>query len=211
MWNFRKMLKLGLMVVGVSAASLGVAKAETEQQPSHHFQSFEDLNPNDPNIEQQLEEVDKDYEEQTGKSPFLLPDMSVPDCYRLSCAVYAVVDKQQQKMYLYEHGQPIGEYLTSTGMPGYETPNLDTHPNGRIYDAYTSTKFPGGDYNGLGNMPYAVFVKGGVAIHGTTKGNWSKLGTPASHGCIRLHPDNGFIFNRLVRQYGVRAVWVTVQ
>lgn len=70
---------------------------------------------------------------------------------------------------------------------------------------------PGGDYNGLGNMPYAVFVRGGYAIHGTTKGNWPKLGTPASKGCIRLHPDNGFIFNRLVRAVGVRAAWVSVE
>lgn len=70
---------------------------------------------------------------------------------------------------------------------------------------------PGGDYNGLGNMPYAVFVRGGYAIHGTVQANWSKLGTPASKGCIRLHPDNGLIFNRLVRALGVALAWVSVE
>jgi len=74
-----------------------------------------------------------------------------------------------------------------------------------------SSKFPGGDYNGLGNMPYAVFVDGGFAIHGTTRGNWPLLGQVASHGCIRVHPDNGFIFNRLVRQHGVKNTWITIR
>lgn len=36
-------------------------------------------------------------------------------------------------------------------------------------------------------------------------------GTPASKGCLRLHPDNGFIFNRLVRAAGVAWSWVTVE
>lgn len=72
-------------------------------------------------------------------------------------------------------------------------------------------RIPGGDYNGLGNMPYAVFIRGGYAIHGTIAANWSKLGTPASKGCIRLHPDNGFIFNRLVRASGVAQAWVSVE
>lgn len=60
-------------------------------------------------------------------------------------------------------------------------------------------------------MPYAVFIEGGFAIHGTTVGNFKYLGTRASHGCIRLHPDNGRIFNHLVRQYGIRDTWVTVE
>ena len=99
----------------------------------------------------------------------------------------------------------------STGINGRNTPNFETHPNGRIYDRYTSKKFPGGDFNGLGNMPYAVFISGGFAIHGTGKGNWPKLGSRASHGCIRLHPDNALIFNRLVRKNGISEVWITVQ
>ena len=59
-------------------------------------------------------------------------------------------------------------------------------------------------------MPYAVFIYNGYAIHGTTVGNFSKLGTPASHGCVRLHADNGFIFNRLVRSQGVFNTWVSI-
>lgn len=178
---------------------------------------IEDLNPFDPNVEEVLQFYDKIYEEETGK-PSHLPDTGFIDeitgfagCYRLECNVWAQVVKSTQRMYLYVNGTLQGSWLVSTGVPGYTTPNFDKHPDGRIYDRYTSTKYPGGDYNGLGNMPYAVFISGGFALHGTPQGNWPKLGRPASHGCIRMHPDNAYIFNRLVRQYGVRNVWITVQ
>jgi lipoprotein-anchoring transpeptidase ErfK/SrfK len=59
-------------------------------------------------------------------------------------------------------------------------------------------------------MPYAVFIRGGYAIHGTTPGNFSKLGTRASHGCIRLHPDNAKLFNELVKRVGLENTWVKI-
>lgn len=177
---------------------------------------IEELDPFDPNIEEILRYYDKIYEEETGKSPFL-DDAFIDEligfatCYRAECAVWAQVVKSTQRMYLYVNGSLRGSWLVSTGKAGFRTPSYDRHPNGRIYDRYTSTKYPGGDYKGLGNMPYAVFISGGIALHGTPQGNWSRLGTPASHGCIRMHPDNAYIFNRLVRQYGKLNVWITVQ
>lgn len=174
---------------------------------------FDELDPRRPDIEKVLEEMDKDYESTTGKSAHLdidpLEELA-PSCYRNSCKIWADVDKSAQRLYLYIDGVLTYTWKTSTGKAGYTTPNMDRHPNGRIYDRYTSTKYPDGDYNGLGNMPYAVFIYGGYAIHGTTRGNWSRLGRPASHGCIRLHPDNGQIFNILVRRNGIKNVWVTV-
>ena len=174
---------------------------------------FDELDPRSPDIEKTLKEMDADYEKSTGQSPFLEVDPLeelLPSCYRNSCKIWADVDKAAQRLYLYIDGALTYTWKTSTGRPGFDTPDMDTHPDGRIYDRYTSTKYPDGDYNGLGNMPYAVFVQGGYAIHGTTRGNWSKLGHVASHGCIRLHPDNGQIFNVLVRRNGIRNVWVTV-
>ncbi|KAJ8136140.1 hypothetical protein OY671_010647 [Metschnikowia pulcherrima] len=35
-------------------------------------------------------------------------------------------------------------------------------------------------------MPHAIFFYYGFAIHGTT--DISRLGGPASHGCVRSHP-----------------------
>lgn len=178
---------------------------------------FDELDPRSPDIEKLLKDVDEDYEKTTGKSAHIynvmdeeLDDLLGPSCYRNSCPVWADVDKSAQRLYLYIDGVLTYTWKTSTGKFGYTTPDFDRHPDGRIYDRYTSTKYPDGDYNGLGNMPYAVFIQGGYAIHGTTRGNWGRLGRPASHGCIRLHPDNGHIFNLLVRQNGIRKVWVTV-
>lgn len=37
-------------------------------------------------------------------------------------------------------------------------------------------------------MPYSIFFTGGYAIHGTP--HVGQLGRPASHGCVRLHPEN---------------------
>jgi hypothetical protein len=176
--------------------------------------ALDELDPRSPDIEKQLQQFDEEYERETGKSPFLpinpLDEFMYGGCYRNSCKIWADVDKSAQRVYLYIDGVLTYTWKTSTGKAGYTTPDFDRHPNGRIYDKYTSTKYPDGDYNGLGNMPYAVFITGGYAIHGTTMGNWRKLGRPASHGCIRLHPDNGKIFNQLVRKNGIYRVWITV-
>lgn len=172
-----------------------------------------EINPFAADIEQTLQEFDQIYFEETGRSPFVesLFQPMGPTCFRNGCKVWIQVVKSTQTAYLYINGQHAETWLVSTGAVGHGTPNFDKHPNGRVYDTYSSSKYPGGDYEGLGNMPYAVFIEGGFAIHGTPKGNWSKLGRRASHGCIRVHPDNGRTFNRLVRQYGIYESWVTVQ
>ncbi len=214
----KKINKLSLITAFavMTFATEAFAQVEDLQNDARIPNMIEDLSPFDPNIEETLEQYDRIYEEETGKSPFLtdafIYDLTgVPKCYRSACTVWAQVVKSQQKMFLYVNGSLRGSWLVSTGISGYGTPNFDKHPNGRIYDAYTSTRYPGGDYKGLGNMPYAVFIQGGFALHGTPSDNWSKLGKPASHGCIRMHPDNGYMFNRLVRQHGVSNVWITVQ
>jgi hypothetical protein len=154
----------------------------------------------------------REYESKTGQSPWLEYNFNWSDtCYRDSCPVWIRINRAEQTLYLYEDGLMVDRWLVSTGLPRTPTPSFDRHPNGRVYDRYTSTKFPGGDWKGLGNMPYAVFIQGGFAIHGTPRENWHRLGKRASHGCIRLHPDNALYFNRLVRQYGIQQVWITVE
>jgi hypothetical protein len=189
------------------------AKEVSLQVAAEGDNAMDELDPFDPNIEEKLEDIDAAYEKETGLSPYLWQLMAVggAGCERAKCAVWLRVVKSEQRAYLYLDGQLAQTWKTSTGIAGRSTPNFDTHPNGRIYDSYTSTKYPGGDYKGLGNMPYAVFISGGFAVHGTGQNNWKKLGQVASHGCIRIHPDNAFMFNRLVRAKGIYNVWITVQ
>lgn len=190
-----------------------------------HLSSFgqevEEFDPANPRAEEILREFDRIYEQETGQSPWLQEPSDVfsgsefrafeAGCYRETCKVFALVSKRNQKLYLYVDGQVQNVWDVSTGAEGHSTPNFDRHPEGRIYDRYSSSTYPGGDYRGLGNMPYAVFIRGGYAIHGTPESNWPRLGRRASHGCIRLHPDNAFKFNRLVRANGIRNTWITVE
>lgn len=179
---------------------------------------IDELNPFDPNIEQTLQQLDENYEEETGIASHIDDGffdsrlgLLSSGCERWACQVYAKVVRSEQKLYLFFNGSLTATWAVSTGVRGHGTPNFDRHPDGRIYNAYTSTKYPGGNWRGLGNMPYAVFISGGFAIHGTPQSNWPKLGRRASHGCIRVHPDNGYTFNRMVRAAGVRNVWITVE
>ncbi|HEY6062414.1 MAG TPA: L,D-transpeptidase [Chitinophagaceae bacterium] len=132
-------------------------------------------------------------------------------CRERECPLFAAINKSKQMLYLFIDGELKDSFPVSTGMKKYRTPDLNVRPSGPLFTKYTSRKFPGGNYKGLGNMPYAVFVRGGYAIHGTTPGNFSKLGTVASHGCIRLHPDNARIFYELVKLFGLDHTWVSVR
>lgn len=177
-----------------------------------HAAGLDDLNPKSPDIDRVLMQMDQDYESATGMSPFLVDEeWSATSCFRASCPTWARVNLKEQLFYLYVDGLLTYAWTTSTGRAGFETPLIDRHPTSRIYDAYSSKLYPGGNFEGLGNMPYAVFVSGGYAIHGTPEVNWPLLGTAVSGGCIRLLPENGKIFNRLVRANGRSRVWMTVE
>lgn len=132
-------------------------------------------------------------------------------CFEKDCLLYAEVIKSKQQLYLYLNAELIDTFRVSTGLPANETPEMDLNPSGPLFKKYTSRKFPGGNFQGLGNMPYVVFLKGGYAIHGTTTGNFAKLGSPASHGCIRLHPLNARIFYELVKRIGLENTWVSIK
>lgn len=215
--------------------SVSLTEGTEDDQPN--FLDSEEYDPSSPQAEAVLQMYDRYYEAETGESAYPtgatadrgdidpavkigaggafdgLIQLTGGDCVRQSCSVWAVVNKSSQTITIYVNGSPIGlpNNRTSTGISGRSTPDFDKHPDGRVYQRYSSNKFPGGDYNGLGNMPYAVFIRGGYAIHGTPKSNWGRLGQRASHGCVRVHPDTAKLFNSLVRQYGVANTWITVQ
>lgn len=171
---------------------------------------LDDMNPFDPRVEQALFILDELYFDETGLSPRTPPEfINMSSCQREKCPLWILVDKHTQTFSIFLNGSLYATWKTSTGADGYETPNFDRHPNGRIYESYMSRSYPSADINGLGNMPYAIFIEGGFAIHGTDS-LW-RLGTAASHGCIRLEPVNAKEVNRLVRHYGIYKTWITVQ
>ena len=57
-------------------------------------------------------------------------------------------------------------------------------------------------------MPHAIFFYYGFAIHGTNQVR--HLGSPASHGCVRLAPQNATkLFNLMRAEGGTKTISVT--
>lgn len=105
----------------------------------------------------------------------------------------AVIDLAAQEMQIYVDGNQRYSWKISSGRNGYPTPGGYYKPQW-LSRMHYSKKFDDAP------MPYAVFFKGGYAVHGTT--SISRLGSPASHGCVRLHPDNAKTFFELVQRHG---------
>ena len=98
-------------------------------------------------------------------------------------------------------GTPVYSWPVSTARPGYVTPRGTFRPI-RTERMWYSRKYD------MSPMPFAVFFRGGYAIHGTQY--LRSLGRPASHGCVRLHPANAAIFYRLVREQGLRNTRIVI-
>ena len=103
--------------------------------------------------------------------------------------VTAKIDISSQRMYVYQNGRRIYSWKVSTGRGRYRTPTGNYRPTVMRRMHYASK------YNNA-PMPHSIFFRGGYAIHGTN--HIRRLGRPASHGCIRLHPANAKKFFDLV-------------
>ena len=114
----------------------------------------------------------------------------------LAASVIAKVDVSQQIMRVYVNGKRFYTWRVSTGRRGYHTPRGSYRPT-FLKRMHYSKKY----YNSP--MPYSIFFKGGYAIHGTKA--IKRLGRPASHGCIRLHPAAARELFNLVKRNRSRA------
>ncbi len=99
-------------------------------------------------------------------------------------AVLVEIEKSTQTMYVTVNGVTRHQWPVSTGRGRFGTPNGVFRPL-RLERRWFSRRY----YNSP--MPYSVFFYKGYAIHGTTE--LSRLGGPASHGCVRLHPRDSAV------------------
>jgi hypothetical protein len=111
------------------------------------------------------------------------------------------VDKSTQVMSVSVNGVPRHQFTVSTGRAGYGTPTGTYHPQ-RLERTWFSRLY----YNSP--MPHSIFFHGGYAIHGSYEIN--RLGGPASHGCIRLHPANAATLFALVESEGRGATTIVI-
>lgn len=115
--------------------------------------------------------------------------------------VQVVISLSKQRMVVSVAGKERYAWPVSTARKGYRTP-LGTYRPERMHKRYFSRKYDNAP------MPYAIFFHRGWAIHGTNA--IGRLGRPASHGCVRLHPNNARALFALVSEHGRAATQITV-
>jgi len=112
------------------------------------------------------------------------------------------IDKNSQLMTVAVDGVTRYHWPVSTGIPSRETPN-GTFKAFRMEADHFSKEFDDAP------MPHSIFfTKIGHAIHGTD--SEGRLGTPASHGCVRLSKANATTLYALVQEQGVLNTTVTL-
>jgi hypothetical protein len=116
--------------------------------------------------------------------------------------VAITVDKDAQQMTVAVDGVERYHWPVSSGLPSYETPNGSFRAF-RMEEDHYSKEFDDAP------MPHSIFfTKIGHAIHGTDSVN--RLGSPASHGCVRLSRDHAATLYALVQEQGVLNTTVTL-
>ena len=120
---------------------------------------------------------------------------------RAAANIVVRIDRTTQRMAVSVDGEPRYNWRVSTARRGYITPPGSYHPE-MMARRWFSKRY----YNSP--MPHSIFFYRGYAIHGTYE--ISRLGGPASHGCVRLDPGNAAILYDLVERQGMNSTTIVV-
>ena len=105
--------------------------------------------------------------------------------------LFISIDKSAQQMTVTVDGTEMYVWPVSTGAPGYDTPTGEYKPF-RMEKDHFSREWDDAP------MPNSIFfTQQGHALHGSN--HVKAIGTPASHGCVRLEPRNAAILFALVK------------
>lgn len=116
--------------------------------------------------------------------------------------IVITIDKSAQSMTVDVDGNLLWVWPVSTGRRGYATPE-GSYKAFRMEEDHYSKEWDEAP------MPHSIFfTKRGHAIHGTYESR--RLGSPASHGCVRLSTENAAMLFALVKQHGVLNTQVLV-
>jgi hypothetical protein len=116
--------------------------------------------------------------------------------------VAITVDKDNQIMTVSVDGVQRYQWPVSTGNPSHETPD-GKFQTFRMEEDHFSKEFDDAP------MPHSIFfTKQGHAIHGTF--SEKSLGTPVSHGCVRISRANATTLYDLVKRDGLLTTTVTL-
>ena len=110
-------------------------------------------------------------------------------------AVQIEVDVGSQTMRVTTGDGATYAWPVSTARRGFKTPR-GTYGVQSLQRMHYSRKYHNSP------MPHSIFFAGGYAIHGTYA--TGSLGRPASHGCVRIAPENAAALYRMVQAEGAR-------
>lgn len=126
--------------------------------------------------------------------------IAAPGPARASVLIH--IDKPTQTMTVTVDGQVRYRWPVSTGASKYSTP-AGSYTAFRLVRMHYSQEWDNA------GMPHSIFfTTRGHAIHGS---NHPGLGTPASHGCVRLSLPNAGTLFQLVEARGVTSAKVVVR
>jgi hypothetical protein len=112
------------------------------------------------------------------------------------------IDKSKQQVTVFVDGVETYQWPVSTGKRGYATPS-GTYTALSMNEVWYSKEWDNAP------MPHAIFfMKDGHAIHGSYE--VKNLGKPASHGCVRISPQDATILFALVKKAGLSNTQVVL-
>jgi L,D-transpeptidase catalytic domain len=127
---------------------------------------------------------------------------SVSETEGSGAAVLINIDKSKQKMTVSLDGVQKYDWPVSTGRAGYSTPS-GTYTATSMNEIWYSKEWDNSP------MPHSIFFrKDGHAIHGSHE--VKNLGRPASHGCVRISPENAETLYALVKKVGLKNTEVVL-
>jgi murein L,D-transpeptidase YcbB/YkuD len=134
------------------------------------------------------------------------------DLHGVSSGLHLVLNVAGNRLHVYENGERTKTYKVSVGKQGHETPpgeyrirqviwNPWWHPPNSAWARGRKPAPPGPD-NPMGRVKLNFAPL--LYIHGTEE--WQSLGSPASHGCVRMRNDELIELTRLVHRYASPSV-----
>ena len=119
-----------------------------------------------------------------------------------AATLIAKVSLSTQTMTVIHHGKTKYEWKVSTARAGKVTP-------AGSWTAKQLKRYHWSSRYGRAAMPYSIFYSGNFAVHGTN--SVSKLGAPASAGCIRLSRGHAATLFAMAQRAGLRNTLIVVE
>ncbi len=175
--NFAVLLPVGLLQLIISGVVASAAEAATPASA-----------PPDARLEQLQRSVIPELPG-LGSSEAFLPK---PDPLAF---VHLVIKLSDRRVYVYDHDQVKTSFPVAIGRVGWETPTgsyqvLQMLRNPAWQHPFTGEVMPPGADNPLGSRWIGFWTDGTnfIGLHGTP--NAESVGTPASHGCVRMYDQD---------------------